>query len=128
MTEAGEALAAQVAGDESSFTAIPSFQLGQRVKYRSHLIRTVERLDAARYGSDRKVWQRWDEHYPIEKRQWREGIIVGKRRLANGIRQHNGYDEPITFEATEQITAWLVAYDLRHRHVLVLAEDLLVLE
>lgn len=54
----------------------------------------------------------------------REGIVVGKRTLANGVIHWGSYDEATTFEPKERFTAYLVAYNINRSPFLVLAEDL----
>lgn len=58
----------------------------------------------------------------------REGVVIGKRTLANGIVHWGSYDESTYFEAKERLEAYLVAFDMRRKPFLVLAEDLTRLE
>jgi hypothetical protein len=55
-----------------------------------------------------------------------EGIVVGRRTLSNGRTSWNG-DDPTSYEATESIPAYLVAWHVDHDLIRVRPEDLEVL-
>jgi len=93
------------------------YQLGQRVRFTEPLRR--EFTHDGKTG--RKVWRVDPAIEAIE------GVVVGKRTLANGIRHLIGYDEGISFIKEETFTAYLIAYDLRRKPVHVLPEHITVL-
>lgn len=102
------------------------FELGQRVAYSTHLQRRH-----ARPGEFLGPEKLWSTHPGpgLEKEQWPggEGIIIGKRQLANGNVVYR-YDEGGgDFEATERFTAYLVAFDLRRSPVYVMPEHITAL-
>lgn len=69
----------------------------------------------------RKVWV--TERWPGEKEpKSRRGLIIGVRTLSNGGVEYGDYDTPTTYEAEERFRAYLVAYDLNRKPVLVLPE------
>lgn len=100
-----------------------TFELGQRVTFR----RPLERV----WDHSRKRWtddpkphlSGWDWYREARDRE-RSGVIVGKRTLANGRVHLGSYDEPTTFEAEERFEAYLIAYALRRKPVLVRAEHI----
>lgn len=85
-----------------------------------------------RYDARRSLWR---EHLPGRLRRWtsqshgqahspREGIIVGKRTLANGTVDYGGWDEGTQFIPTEHFEAYQVVTNIRNKPVYVLPEDL----
>ncbi|MFS0832018.1 hypothetical protein ABC337_15310 [Arthrobacter sp. 1P04PC] len=99
-------------------------QLGQRVRFSTHLRRKTK-IGEGYYADITKVWT--TEAYPGKQYDGGEGIIIGKRTLANGKNQYNGYDEPIMFIPKERISVWLVAFDINRKPVHVLPEHLEVI-
>ncbi|MFS0715511.1 hypothetical protein ABC337_04805 [Arthrobacter sp. 1P04PC] len=100
------------------------YVFGQRVHFVSHLERRYVEIP----GSSQ--WEKkWTPKltYKGELDGAGEGIIIGKRTLANGENQYNGYDEPITFIPKERVTAFLVAFDLHRKPVHVLPEHIEVI-
>lgn len=93
------------------------FQLGQRVIY-THPLTRVPTFDTVTRRSGRS-WVH--PSYAQHAEQQREGIIVGKRTLANGIirREEWGND----FTATEHFQAYLIATAMNLKPVLVRVEN-----
>ena len=94
------------------------YTLGQKVR----VTRTLHRW----WSEGLKFWQ----SQPIHPG---EGIVVGKRTLSNGKLEDVGdYDTLLgiklgsrtEYRATEHFTAYIVAYDLRRKHVLVRPEHM----
>lgn len=101
--------------------------LGTQVLFRRTLHRTT------RYDSTKRHHvKRWEPHRvpyglgsaakPIDGALG--GIIVGRRTLANGHAIWGTYEDPTEWVREESVDAYLVAWHLRRRHVLVLPEDL----
>lgn len=100
------------------------YQLGQHVTYTEHLIRKT-RVGEGVHSETTKIWTSDRYSFPEGgKTEGGQGIIIGKRTLANGENHYNGYDEPITFKPKERFTAYLVAYDLRRKPVYVRPEHI----
>lgn len=94
------------------------YTLGQRVR----VTQTLRR----QWDDGFKSWQPWPIHPG-------DGIVVGKRTLSNGrlvdtAEYDNVWGVPISsgieYRATEHFTAYIVAYDLRRKHVLVRPEHM----
>lgn len=70
-----------------------------------------------------KEWtvERWIGDTPPEDH--REGIVIGKRTLANGYVNYD-YDEGTTFEPESHLIAYVIAYDLHRNPVYVLPEHI----
>lgn len=103
------------------------FQFGQPVEFTRHLTRRYRHDPSGRYATGLKVWT--SEDYPGQPDpEPCPGIVIGIRTLSNGTNHYHGDDEPITYRATERFTAYLVAYDMRRKPVLVLPEHLTQLE
>lgn len=102
------------------------YQLGQHVTYSEHLIRRAGYDEGAAYNARyTKNWTSDKYGFPgSTKTDGGQGIIIGKRTLANGVNHYNGDDEPITFIPKERFTAYLVAYDLHRKPVYVRPEHL----
>jgi len=99
------------------------FQLGQPVRYSRPLQRRYvfdEHED--RFNRSKKVWVE-QVNYKGEPESG-TGIIIGKRTLADGVNQYNGYDEPIVFLPKERFTAYLIAFDLTRKPVYVRPEHI----
>lgn len=95
--------------------------LGDSVTFTWHLTRKYESVPQPAYG--RKVWR--TELWPGQPEpEPREGIVIGVRTLTNGINEYYGYDQPIQYRPKESVKAYLVAYDMRRKPVLVLPEHL----
>ena len=90
-------------------------ELGAKVHFdhssilrREHLAGSMRRWAPTQWGKDQHT-----------------GIIVGWRTLANGkVTYGNDWDGGDEFRPTEHFKAYLVAYDMRRKHVYVLPEDL----
>lgn len=72
-----------------------------------------------------KVWK--PNPYLPRSSEPRAGVIVGVRTLANGYATWAYRDEPIVFYPEEHFTAYLVAFDLRRKPVLLLPKNVQVL-
>lgn len=100
------------------------FQLGQRVRFTTHLRR---RLGNKGTDEHRKVWSTTGRYPTAGEHPGGEGIIVGKRKLANGDREW--WDEAgYIFLPKEYLDAYLVAFDLHRKPVHVLPEHLTPIE
>lgn len=104
--------------------SLKDFQLGQRVKFSTHLQR---RLGNKGTDEHRKVWSTTGRYPSSGEHFGGEGVIVGKRKLANGDRYWEE-DYGYIFEPKEYLNAWLVAWDLHRKPVHVLPEHLTPLE
>jgi hypothetical protein len=100
-------------------------KLGQRVKFTRPLHRVSKHLEGVR-GRYGKVWESVPGY--IVKPVQQEGIIVGKRTLANG--ENGWWEEEVgtIFYPKERFTAFLIAFDMRRKPVFVRPEDIEVLE
>lgn len=88
------------------------FEFGERVTFSRTLARRWQE-------GGRKVWQ-VGQAEPSPRR----GIVIGVRVLTDGRNEYGGYDEPIVYHAERRFRAFVVAYDMRRRPVLVLPEDI----
>lgn len=96
--------------------AAADLPFGAPVSFTRHL----RRRWVTREGKHLKAWV--PEASPDETDSApRAGIVVGVRTLANGT-VRNMYEDGLQFEAVEHFTAYLVAFDLRRKPVLVLPE------
>lgn len=100
------------------------YQLGQRVRFTTHLYRGWGNEFDNRGGI--KEWK----PQPILGKLTppREGIIVGKRTLSNGRFDYGSYEDPGVYRAKEYFTAWMIVADLRSAPVHVLPEHITALE
>lgn len=97
--------------------AAREYELGARVEFTY----TLHRKFRASAPRSRKVWEH--EAWPgQDEPEARQGIIVGVRTLANGYLSGGYWEEPTQFEASEHFRAYLVAFDVRRRPVLVRPE------
>lgn len=106
-----------------------TYAFGDRVTFTRSLNRRSE--DPARWPKythirgTAKIWtpERWcgddNTNPPVEPR---EGIIIGKRTLANGVITWGTYEDPDIFRPVEHFTAYVIAYDMRRNPVYVLPE------
>lgn len=96
-------------------------QLGQRVRFTHPMHRGL------RDRGTPNVMKAW---IPKEDEPEREGVVVGKRYLANGPRYWEDWDEggSYVFIAKERITAYLIAYTMHNKPVPVLPEHITPLE
>ena len=98
-----------------------NYELGQRVRFTHALIRV--------WDDGKKLWE------DIPRAAADEGIVMGKRTLSNGenekLTEFDGYGSFILvgteYRATEHFTAYLIAFDLRRKPVLVRPEHMEVL-
>lgn len=99
-------------------------QFGQRVTFTWHLTRRYQ-SDPSRGHVGVKKWltEQWPGQAEPEPR---EGVVIGERTLTNGENHYNGWDEPITYRPKESFKAYLVAFDMRRRPVLVLPEHVAI--
>lgn len=100
-----------------------AFSFGDKVLARVELKR--------RYADGKKKWvtepiRDYDAWQNVAKE--REGVVIGKRTLANGKVHWGDEYEPTWFEPQERFEAYLVAFDMRRKPFLVLAEDLVGIE
>lgn len=95
--------------------------LGQRVKFTRHLHRRARTEDGAR-----RTVKRWEpEGYPGQPEpEWREGVVVGRRTLSNGHVTWGGWEDPGEYQGVHYFRAYLIAYDLTRKPVLVLPEHM----
>jgi hypothetical protein len=96
--------------------------LGQRVRFTRPLRRISTHLEGVR-GRYGKIWVPLPViGKPVEQ----EGIVVGKRTLANG--ENGWWEEEVgtVFYPKERFTAFLIAFDLRRKPVFVRPEDVTV--
>lgn len=93
-----------------------NYHLGQEVLF----TRTLRRIR----HPYRRVWSHTTYWNAITSRGPAKGIIVGIRTLSDGTVEGGYYDEPATYRPTRTFTAYLVAYHLRRKPVLVLPEHL----
>lgn len=96
-------------------------EFGQRVQFTwtLHRKRSSEHDSRGRwYHMHRWVCQRWETE-PEPKPT--EGIVIGVRTLADGTVTHN-YDSGSEFKPTRHFRAYLIAYDMRRKPVLVLPD------
>lgn len=96
------------------------FALGAKVTF----TRELERKTKADWSA--RTWVPQEEYAKP-----REGVVVGKRTLNNGIFTSEGlfeaYDEglgQVRYRTTESFCAYLIAYDLHRKPVHVLPEDI----
>lgn len=104
---------------------------GQDVEFTRTLVRRGKqesRQDS--HGRTICPWvKRWEsEHYPGQPEpEPTRGIVVGTRFLANGALGGGSWDEPVSFTTEERFRAYLIAYDLHRKPVLVLPEHITVI-
>lgn len=89
-------------------------QLGTRVTFTHTLKRTAPR-SGLRVWDARTYWLVDTARGPVP------GIVVGVRTLSDGTADR-GWDEPTVYTPTRHFTAYLIAFDLRRKPVLVLPE------
>lgn len=97
------------------------FEFGDRVTFANRLDRRVQTRTWFD-GSGGRRSERWKMWHSFPWAQ-RTGIVIGHRHLANGTTlwdDEAGHE----FEPREYLTAYLVAYAMHRRPVLVLAEHL----
>jgi hypothetical protein len=106
------------------------FELGQKVRFTWVLHRASEAAHPPGASSrrlPRKVWR--TEGWPGQPEPLpREGVIVGKRTLSDGEIDYGGYEDPVTYYPERHFTAWLVAFDLLRKPVLVLPQHIQAVE
>lgn len=102
------------------------YELGQQVTFTRTLARRGE-LAGEFKNVYRKFWT--SEGWPGQPEpEARQGIIVGYRHLTNGDNQGGTWDEPTWYRAKERLTAYLIAFDIRRKPVLVLPEHVKAIE
>ena len=74
------------------------------------------------YWTTPRAWVRHAERWEHAAAEPARGIIVGVRTLANGDVTWAGEDGS-SFRVRETLQAYVIAYDLRRRHVLARVED-----
>lgn len=97
-------------------------KLGDRVTFTRTLSRRgVDVLDRER--GRRRFRREWSsEEYPGQPEpEPREGIVVGVRTLADGSVDYS-YEEPAVFVADRRFRAYLIAFSVHRKPVLVLPE------
>lgn len=114
--------------NDQTTTLAPEVTFGQAVTFTWHVERQTEHrpVEGDKYRRDER-WRVWKPRaYPGQPEPApTPGIVVGVRTLANGPTAHD-YEAGTYFEAhrAERFKAYLVAYDLRRKPVLVLPEHL----
>lgn len=98
----------------------PTFTLGQQVKFAETLKRRMTYDKQAIGKAHGRRWDSGTQWAPVE----RIGVVVGRRTLSNGYVNQGYYDEPTTYHGVHTFTAYLVAFDLRRKPVLVLPEHI----
>lgn len=89
------------------------YELGQKVTFSHALSRSTTPVGA----------REWHSHpYEADAAREQQGIIVGKRRLANGAVRWEEWGAE--FDASEYFTAYLIAFDLRRTPVFVRPEHI----
>jgi hypothetical protein len=91
------------------------YQLGQRVRFTHPMYR------AFRDRGTPDVMRAW---IPDGSAPEREGIIIGKRALANGTRSWEGEEVGYVFFPKERLTAYLIAYTMHNKPVPVLPQHI----
>lgn len=101
-------------GEPAVTSQLPVLELGARIEFTHTLCRTSSRVD--------KAWEKtW---LPFRLVKPKQGLVIGMRTLANGENRTFGYDEPISFRPRSYVKAYLIAFDLRRKPVLVLREHI----
>jgi len=109
-----------------------NLQLGTRVRYKRTITRKNKySADNLKYDKEWVPTSEWElQCFGKIAQPWPayfgEGIITGKRTLANG--NVNYFDTGANFIAREGFEAYIVTFDLRRKSVYVLPEDLEVIE
>lgn len=99
------------------------YALGQRVRFTTYLVRGYK-SGSSWMDPATKFWT--PEDRLGKPNPGGEGVIVGRRTLADGTVRYLGEDGT-TFTPSRHYTAWLVAFDLRRKPVHVLPEHLTAL-
>lgn len=94
-------------------------RLGSIVRFNYTLLRRSGSEPDPRRPSRRKYTRTWTP----QLRAVREGVVVGVRSLANGEVEYLG-EEGTVFSSTERFRAYLIAFDLYRKPVLVLPEHI----
>lgn len=104
--------------------------LGQQVYFKAILVRTEGAYDRKTY-STQKGWKRsenaWQLPHAVIGGEWApitSGIIVGRRTLQTGRSIWMGEEEGSTWRREGSVPAYLVAWRLDRKHLLVHPEDL----
>ena len=112
------------------------YTLGQRVRFTHQLVRAsvsgyhipvIEKYGDREVEHKRFINKKW---MPIGYGKTLDGMVIGKRTLANGhSRWESDYESwsdsgYYQFDRAESFTAWLVAFDMRRKPVLVLPEHI----
>lgn len=111
-----------------------TLQLGTRVRYKRTLTRKTSYGDGVKKLEHYRQWvptSEWElQCFGMSAKLWPEyfgeGIITGKRTLANGNISY--YDHGSNFVMKEHFEAYIVTFDLRRKPVYVLPEDLEVIQ
>lgn len=102
--------------------SVQEFELGDRVKFSRNLVRKGEReFNGANPAARSRYMKRW---VPDSRIIERDGVIVGKRTIYDGERDHIGYDEGYIFVKESQQEAYLVATNLRQNPVYVAPDEM----
>jgi hypothetical protein len=118
------------APDIDAAPGLTPVSLGQRVTFTWILKRYTEHrpIEGDRYGRTSR-WKVWKNHsYPgMPEPAPQHGIIIGVRHLANGRAEYE-HEVGVVWDPcdAERLTAYLVAFDLRRKPVLVLPEHLTI--
>lgn len=99
-----------------------SFTLGQRVAFKDTLRRVTQHKRTPTSVLYRRSWERYGSG--VDAPQPGEGILVGLRRLQNGVLIPGDYDTSAYLRIEETFTAALVAVHLRRKPVFVRLEDM----
>lgn len=101
------------------------YQLGQRVRYSTHIQRRHSR--PGEFLGPNRIWST-HAGPGMEDKPFKggEGIVIGKRTLTHGNTTYWGdYSE---YTPAKTFTAWLVAFDLRRKPVHVLPEHISIID
>ncbi|WIB65347.1 hypothetical protein [Curtobacterium sp. MCBD17_040] len=109
---------------------VPTLQLGQRVRFNATLEKTHEVMeqDPNRKPYDdtyrsRRVWSR-RERFVFGHQFPNEGVVVGARTVFDGDVNHGDWETPTTFTHERSHRVYLVATELRGKHLVVSVEDI----
>lgn len=93
------------------------YPLGTRVRFRHPLKRRKRRELEGQGREMRKIWE------PEKSDEWREGVVVGFRTLADGNLIFDEWGN--LFVPTHHFRAYLIAFDLHRSPVYSRPEDVL---
>jgi len=95
-------------------------RLGMAVQYRQPLRRKYVPRERSSTGYARHEWQH-DAYW--KEARWEDGVIVGVRTVQDGDYDIGGWEEQAFLYNRTYKTAFLIAFDLRQKPVLVAPEN-----